>query len=613
MKEPRKIQVLPDHVANQIAAGEVVERPASVLKELVENAIDAEATQIDVEIVSGGKTLIRVSDNGTGMNRDDALLSIERFATSKIRGVDEIERVATLGFRGEALAAISSVSRFSLLTRRTGDLAGTEITMSGGKIQDVQDEGCAPGTAISVRNLFFNVPARRKFVRSEQTELFHIRQTFMLYALSHPEISMSLSIDGRKTSNLPGQASFEQRLRDLYPSSTSLDLRKVDFQSSLARISGFVSLPTHTRSDRSEQYIFVNGRPTSAAVLSYALKEGYRGLLAKNRHPYIFLFISNDPALVDVNVHPTKKEVRFHNPAGIRDATIEAIRTALPSGLCHSPLGPSNVSIETTRTKAEGRTPNGVSLAIVPDLFRGIEAAGRFPYPRSPVSTLPARRQSASQTPENEQISQHSTPPQFAGMERVAPWSWTRILGQVCGLYVVMETEAGLVLMDPHAAHERVLYEKFMAEAKKGLIESHGLLLPETIELSPKDALFLRGHMEAFKKMGFGIAGFGGDAFVVDALPACLSAVAPGRLLTDVIAHFEKAGEKAGAGILIEEKIAQAACKAAVKAGRQLSRQDIETIIEQLAGAEMPYTCPHGRPILINISQQELERKFGRA
>ncbi len=604
MRELRHIQVLPDHVANQIAAGEVVERPASALKELLENAIDAGSTQVDAEAVSGGKTLVRVSDNGSGMGRDDALLSIERFATSKIRGVDEIERVTTLGFRGEALAAISSVSRFNLLTRRVEDLAGTELTVSGGKIQDVRDQGCALGTVISVRNLFFNVPARRKFIRSEQTELFHIRQTFMLYALSHPEIAMSLSIDGRKILSLPGQGGFEQRLRDLYPSAGGIDLRKVDFRSSLLGISGFVSLPTHTRADRSEQYVFVNGRPTGAAIMAYAIREAYRGLVARERHPYVFLFISIDPALVDVNVHPTKKEVRFNNPSGVRDATIEAIRMALPANPAMAPSAGREAQDDFGAGKSK-------PAPIAEDLFHGAGtgAAGGFSYPRPPVSpaSVPAQPADRGYCPSP------TTAPSATGGTPAAPWNWTRILGQVCGLYVVMETEDGLVLMDPHAAHERVLYEKFMAAAMTGMVHGHGLLLPENIELPPGDALFLKEHMAEFRKMGFGVNEFGGDTFMVDALPACLSGVAPGGLLADVIASLRESGGKAAAELLIEERIAQAACKAAVKAGKQLSLKDIETLIEELAKAEMPYTCPHGRPILINISRHELEKKFGRA
>lgn len=601
MKNDRRIQVLPENVANQIAAGEVVERPASVLKELMENALDAGASQVDAEIVGGGKTLVRVADNGVGMSRDDALLSIERFATSKIRAPSELERIETLGFRGEALAAISSVSRFHLLTRRADDLAGTEITMSAGKIQDVRDQGCAPGTVVSVRNLFFNLPARRKFLRSQQTELFHARQVFILYALSHPDAAMSLKVDGREIINLPRGSSLAQRLAELYPSSCRQALRPVSGASGPVRLTGYASLPTHIRSDGSEQHFFVNGRPTAAPVLAAAVREAYRGMLPRDRYPLVFLFISMDPALVDVNVHPTKKEVRFHDPSAVRNAIIQEVMRAIsPAG--HEGLPAFRARLTPAASPGQGaafskpgaqRVFDGLSLPSA--LFRPgpVQPVGR---PPSTTTTPPAK---------NEIV--------LPSLPQAAPWSSVRVLGQVYGLYIVMETDEGIVLMDPHAAHERVLFERFMAQVAARKVQSHGLLLPETVDFSPRDAQALRTHVETLKRMGFGIAGFGGDSFIVDALPACLSEVAPARLLTDLAACLAQTGNKADMRLLLEEQIAQAACKSAVKAHGPLSPSEIESLIGQLAQTEMPYTCPHGRPTLIHISREELDRRFGRA
>ncbi|MEI8352604.1 MAG: DNA mismatch repair endonuclease MutL, partial [bacterium] len=329
MSEGGHIRLLSPDVANKIAAGEVVERPASVLKELIENSIDAGATQVDVEVVAGGQRLLAVADNGSGMNRDDALLSIERHATSKIHTAADIENIHTLGFRGEALAAISSVSRFQLKTRRQDDLAGTELIVSGGKLVDVKDAGCPPGTLIEIRDLFFNMPARRKFLRSPQTETVHVRQMFLLQALAWPAVGMSLTLDGRRSWALAPGASVSERIRELFGQELMEGLRPVEHRYGEVRISGFISLPSMTRADRTEQYVFVNGRPASAPVVGYAINESYHSLIPSGRYPTLFLYIEMPPEAVDINVHPTKKEVRFRRASDIRDAIIGAFRVSL--------------------------------------------------------------------------------------------------------------------------------------------------------------------------------------------------------------------------------------------------------------------------------------------
>ncbi len=604
MSFDNSIHVLSDVVANKIAAGEVVERPASVLKELVENALDAGATQIDVAIICGGRTLVGVADNGRGMSRDDALLAIERHATSKIRDVDDLERIATLGFRGEALAAISSVARFRLCTRRAADLTGTELIMAGGKIQEVRDVGCPPGTSVEVRHLFFNVPARRKFLRSEQTELVHLRQVFMIYAMAHPAVGMQLMVDGRLVFGLVPGATFEERRRDLFSFLAPNDLRPVNYVGAGLRVTGHVGLPSASRSDRSEQYIFINGRPAGAPVVSGAIREGYRAVLPRDRYPVVFLFLELDPALVDVNVHPTKREVRFYHPGAVREAVTTAIRQALaPAGAGSfvpqsvRPLMPDPGAI----LNRDGSLPLQGLEPSVPGSPVSFER--RFPYPARPVLAPGTGTPCPPAAP---------VEPSCHSMEADAPWAWCRILGQIGSLYVVMETEDGLALMDPHAAHERVLYERFMAQVTLGQIESQGLLVPETVDLPPRDALRVRLHLDLLKKMGFGIAEFGGDTFVVDALPLCFQCTTARALLTDVSAILEKSGERRSADHLLEEHIAQAACKAAVKAHAILTREEIEELVMQLAKTEMPYTCPHGRPTIIHTSFQELARKFGR-
>ncbi|MFA7160431.1 MAG: DNA mismatch repair endonuclease MutL [Kiritimatiellia bacterium] len=589
-EQQKHIRVLADQVINKIAAGEVVENPASVIKELVENALDARASTIDIEITAGGKRLIAVSDNGLGMDRNDALLSIERHATSKIRDVEDIERIGTLGFRGEALAAISSVSRFALRTRRASDLAGTELLMAGGKMQEVREAGCPPGTTVEVRNLFFNVPARRKFLRSEQTECARVRQVFMMYALANPAVGMRLKIDGRTLHNLPANAAGKDRLLELFRSIPKDALRPVAYTSPDIKVSGFAALPSLSRSDRSEQCIFINCRPAWAPVLSGAISEGYHSLLPRNRHPVLFLFIGIAPELVDVNVHPAKKEVRFHSPGAVRAAVAQAIRTALQNTAARSIFAPN---------------PPGGDLQMPPPRSGSAAPTGLFTYGGSAFKKRPAPASDAAPLLPGA-AGTAAAPAANAGK----PWNWCRVIGQIGNLYVVLETEDGLVLMDQHAAHERVLFEKYTAAISGRAVESQALLAAETVVLTPADALNLRKSLAALKQAGFGIHEFGQDTFLVDALPACLGDISAGRLVAEIAPAL---AEGAGSVELIMEQIAKAACHAAVKARARLTESEIGRLITDLEKAEMPYTCPHGRPVIIHFSFQDLARKFGRS
>ncbi len=601
MTSEPQIRLLPDHVANKIAAGEVVDRPASVVKELIENALDAGATQVDVEVAAGGKKLIVVSDSGSGMSRDNALLSLERHATSKIRDADDIERVATLGFRGEALAAIAAVSRFSLTTRRSDSVSGTEITVVGGKLQDVKEIGCPPGTTMAVRNLFFNVPARRRFLRSDQTEQAHVRQVFLVYAMSHPRVGFSLVIDRREAYRLPGGAGADERLRDLMGAEIFRALRRVEGEVGGVRVHGFAGLPQQSRADRAEQYVFINNRPATAPVLSFAVNEAYHTLLPKGRHPVVYLHIEMDPALVDVNVHPAKKEVRFRRPGEVRDAVIAAVKAALERG---------GVQTAPSDAGAVSGVPELTAQPVTAPLLNieDLPSPRAFSYPRLPmIAPAPGDGERVDDGGQKD-----SDPSSRAPAEK-APWSWCRVLGQAGGLYVVLETEDGLVLMDPHAAHERVLYEAYMREVLSQRVNAQGLLAAETVELMPEDAEKVRENVELLRKMGFGLSDFGGDAFIVDAMPVCLGNAAPALLLAEVAGGLGRGGSRAGAEHWAEEAVAQAACKAAVKARDRLRLSEIEKLVVDLARAEMPYTCPHGRPTVIFMSFNELHRKFGRA
>ncbi|MBA4387885.1 MAG: DNA mismatch repair protein MutL [Verrucomicrobia bacterium] len=602
MSSKANIRVLPVHVANKIAAGEVVDRPASIVKELVENAIDAGATQVDVEITAGGRKLVAVSDNGAGMNRDDAILSVERHATSKIHDVDDIEHISTLGFRGEALAAIASVSRFRLVTCSAGETVGTEILIVGGKMHDVRDTGTPKGTSIEVRDIFFNVPARRKFLRTYETELSHVRDEFIIQALAHCTVGMTLKVDGRKTYTLAANSELPDRLRDLFGTSYRKSLREVGHKSGEVGVSGLVSIPVATRSDRNEQYVFVNGRPTSAPLISHAIREGYRSLIPGDRFPSVFLFIELDSSLVDVNVHPTKKEVRFRHPGDVRDAVIAALRKAL-------------VTKSEDLVRFSGKEQPDVPAATVATetqlVIENLPPTRVFNYPRMALPAAGGSRAPGGgpQAPQAQPAGSEAQPQQG---KQNAPWSWCRVLGQIGSLYVLMETEDGLVVMDPHAAHERVLFEKYLHNFVTGRMETQTLLMPETVELMPRDAVRVRKNLDLLKKMGFGISEFGTDTFVVDALPSCFAGAAPSSLLNEAAHNLEEAGARGGKERSREEAIAQAACKSAVKARDKLSLDEIERLVVELGKAEMPYTCPHGRPTVVFMSFSEINRKFGR-
>ncbi len=589
----KPIQMLPDHVINKIAAGEVIERPASVMKELMENALDAGATQVDVEVVRGGMQLIAISDNGSGMDRDNALLAIERHATSKIRKAEEVEAVATLGFRGEALSSISAVSRFTLITRPADQVGGTEIRVAGGKLQDVADAGCPPGTRFEIRNLFFNVPARRKFLRAESTELAQIRQLFCVYALAHPETGLSLISDGRELYNLPAGGSLADRIAELYNPSFFSHLRELNFEANEVKVTGFAGLPQTGRKDRSDQYIFINGRPAVAPVIYHAINEAYHSVLTRGRHPSAFLFIETAPDAVDVNVHPAKKEVRFRRPSAVRDCVIFAIEKALTLNAPAEEKREPSFTFDAPQMARPPHMEKQHELDIEVQRGEGTEAQ---------------RRDLPETTHEPVEIGTESK------QERSSPWAWCRVLGQAGGTYAVLETEDGVVLMDPQAAHERVLFEKFVRDITSGSPAQQQLLTPETIELMPADAEALRRQLPALEEMGFGLSDFGQDTFLVDALPVHLQEGSPVVILSGIAQALDKGGASVRATrAALRETVAQAACRAAVKAGDSLSIEELDKLVSDLAKTDMPYTCPHGRPTLIFQSFTELHRKFGRS
>jgi len=666
-----RIRLLPDHVANQIAAGEVVERPASVVKELVENALDAQATRLTVEIQAGGRSLMRVTDDGSGMSRDDALLCLERHATSKIQRAEDLSAIATMGFRGEALPSIASVSRLCLTTREreSPSPVATQILINGGKLLEVREAGAPHGTCAEVRQLFFNLPARRKFLRSEETEYAHIHHYLTLAALAYPEVAFTFARDGRPVWQLPALqvglkpdgrlSALRERMRGLFGDEQKL--LAVDFTARMEpvvesqaeaaaaaleapeakdgahqfRLWGFIGQPGVSRSTREDQHLFVNRRPVENRGLNFALLEGYHTALMKGRYPLCCLFLELDPATVDVNIHPAKREVKFHNERAVRQLTAQAVRETLlkfhgpvdppPATPASSPATPAPSSVGPPSPLAAAPlpsefpawTPPAPGLPTRPTIWR---KAAPEPGPHSAPHTASVPPPAAA---EEGGPSRHLEPPVHAlsdplGRSAVSSEPTPllhvplRLVGVIAKLYVVLESDRGLVLMYQHAAHERVLFEQMLQRLESGDVPSQRLLLPETVELSVRDAQFLREQLPTLTRLGVGLSEFGERTFLLDALPPMVKAPEARRFVLELVDELKAAGQQVNTQRLGEHTIAKTVCRHAVKANDPLAGPELENLVNELRHCAMPYTCPHGRPTLLEMSSRELEKKFGR-
>ncbi len=603
-----QIRLLSETVASQVAAGEVVERPASVVKELIENSIDAGARKIDVMIRRGGISLVRVIDDGCGMDRDDALLSLERHATSKIRTAADLEAVATLGFRGEALPSIASVSRFRLTTREAHAVAGTEIIVNGGKLDVVRDGGEAPGTQVEVRSLFYNLPARRKFLRSENTESRNIEHQVHLQAIGHPQIGFSLLRDDRILFQLPAAATLSDRIRDLF--GVELLQRLVEVTSTGSpkiRISGFIGQAGLSRQTRTQQLVFVNGRAIESSLITAAIREGYHTALMKGQYPVTFFFLEVDPASVDVNVHPAKREVRFRDPTGVREAIVQCIQQTLEGGRAawqerfRAPVSVPTVIGKTApdlRLRPEGSAPEESHRELA---HLGPES-GQHRIAKAPVVAGVA---------DPGGISKSDEVPSPAAIKRDTNQQF-QIIGVLSKLYVLMENADGLVLLDQHAAHERILFEELRRRMEEQGVPTQKLLLPQTFDVPPRDADWIERNLSTLQRMGIGIESFGPGTFKIDSLPSFLDVSDPAQFMRKVIDDLKSASNTASAMRLGEEMIAKSVCRHAVKANDPLRYPEVEKLIRDLLDCDLPYCCPHGRPTMIQISLAELEKKFGR-
>jgi DNA mismatch repair protein MutL len=597
------IQILDEQIIAQIAAGEVIERPASVVKELVENALDAQARSVHITINGGGQRLIRVSDDGQGIPADEVELAFARHATSKLRTVSDLESIRTLGFRGEALASIASVSHTSISTRHYAEPRGTLLRLEGGRVSQRRVIGAATGTVLTVENLFYNTPARLKFLKAENTEKRHIASVVTRYAMAYPAIRFVIEQDNREVFRSSGSGQLADVLVAALGLDTFKDMVEVssDYQETDhhpdIHISGYTSLPGVQRTDRSRISLFVNGRWVQDSSLSYAVAQAYHTFLMKGRYPVAVLMITLPPEQVDVNVHPTKAEVRFQDPNAIFAAVQRAVRRAIikaaPTPALRSSPAPSSNAWTFFDTPAEAAHQINIGLEL--------ESAGAYPH------QLPHRR-----SPElNDTVSVETIPygPEAPDRPRTLPM--LRVIGQAGASYIVAEGPAGIYLVDQHAAHERILYEQFMLEYARQEPLAQFALSAQTITLPAPEAQLIEENLASLSVVGFKLEAFGTNTFVIRSVPALLADVNPIEAVSSILEELEL-GRQPGQAT-IEEKIIRRVCKqAAVKAGTVLSMEEMRGIIRQLERCQSPHTCPHGRPTMLHMSSEKLAREFGR-
>ena len=621
------IRILPPDISNKIAAGEVVERPASVVKELVENAIDAKSTKVSVEIRAGGKRLISVSDNGAGMSREDALIAIERHATSKISTVEDLETIQTFGFRGEALPSIASVSQFELLTRTPDAVEGTKIAVEGGVVRPVQASGCSPGTHITVNNLFHNVPARLKFLKSDATELNHITNQVMWAALANPQTQFSLSHNNRSLVDVRACESYIERIRLLYGREFAENLIEFDADLPNLHLHCFIGKPDFTKANRNYQLFFLNRRPIRSKVLGAALSEAMRSMIPKDRHVVAFLFLTMSGQHVDVNVHPAKIEVRFQNERSLYSGVVRLLH----SGIYKNKYIPKMESQEGKTEAAQDSTPEGRDIPTTfppqrPRIELDTPAARSSSFPRehresiqpdsTPTTATPIRPEAPDPQGETLQVESVQRPQQPIpeGTElQLLDFEGVQLKTNLFNTYIVAEGGDRVFLIDQHVAAERVLYERYVEQLKTDGIPVQGLLLPVTIEATPQQLTTLEDHSEIFEKLGFDVERFGGRTILVRSIPATLPTGLVNATVTDLLDGIGGTITPNIEHLEVQDKaLIMLACKSAVKAGDVLTMEEMVKLIKDLSQAKLPLNCPHARPIIVEIHQNELESRFKR-
>lgn len=609
----KNIIILTDDLVTKIAAGEVVERPASVVKELVENSIDADAKNILVEIQSGGVGLMKVLDDGCGMSARDAELALSRHATSKIKSVDDLYQIETLGFRGEALPSIASVSFLEVVTKTKGSLSGTQIRVEGGKIKEKKETGAPEGTSITIRELFFNTPARRKFLKSKITETKHIIDLVTAYALAYPEISFRLRSDNRELFNLKQRDFLFQRIEDLRGRDFLSRLVQMEGESQDPRITGFLGKPEVAKSNRAEIHLFVNKRPVISRFLNHAIRTGYGDLLPQGKFPITFVFIQIDAREIDVNVHPTKREIKFSQEHQIYNLVNLSVRKCLGSLRATPTFAPKEKLLKSSEKESiqDIRAKSGHQVSPkqeVPPIQKEIggrtgKGKGFTPQQEKTVSEV------YSQDPltKDDQIEQKVVKP-----PEISPGK--KNLWQVFDSYMITQDKDEIIIIDQHAAHERILYEQAYSNLTKGKATAQQLLFPSVVELSPSEYFLLENNSDLFSKLGFEIKPFGGKSVMINAVPSLLGKRSEELFLKEILSDLEdrlKTQIEPSDPLFRIKSIAQSfACKAAIKAGERLGQDDMSSLYKSLFATRNPFSCPHGRPTLIRFPLKELDKRF---
>lgn len=610
MRVVASIRILPDTLADQIAAGEVVERPASVVKELIENAVDAGAQRVSVEIEDGGLRAIRVTDDGSGMSAEDAALSVQRHATSKLRTREDLFCIRTLGFRGEALPSIASVSRFSLTTRQRSDVGGTLLRIEGGTQRDVREAGCAPGTRIEVQDLFYNVPARLKFLKSKPTESGHVANTCLRAALAHPALALSLSRDGRKSHEfLPGQNSYE-RACAAFPDEP---LTAYEAQCEGAAIRAALGAPERARSGAAHLHLFVNQRPVRDLALARCISFAYGSVLPPGRFPVGTIHIELDPGDVDVNVHPQKLEVRFARGRALLDAITRALAHKLGTSAFSGPAARHrSFWDERLRPSFPEQPAAGPAPVPYPEADSAPHAQEPDPWGLSEPAQLETAGPAWSRA---DHVADGGGPAAVSGTPLLGARGFfgaLRFLGQARRTFLVCESEQGVLILDQHAADERVRFDQLRRGHAARQVRVQRLLFPERVECTELEAGLIEQHAGELEEAGLSCSRLGPSTVAVSGVPALLSRAAPARLLRDLLSELTRSGERAFQDAL-DMALATMACHAAVRAGDVLSPEEAVALLRQLDGVQdFQRHCPHGRPILCTLPFSDLEQRLGR-
>ena len=649
-----KVQILDENTANQIAAGEVVERPAAAVKELVENALDAGARRILVELDEGGKYLIRVIDDGSGMSREDAVLSLQRHATSKIRTADDLFQITTMGFRGEALPSIASVSQMSLVTKAAGneEAAGVQIRCVGGSLEEVSEIGAREGTSITVENLFYNVPARLKFLKSSSTELGHIVELMQRFALARPDVAFRLLHGGGEVFAAGGGGAAMDACVHVFGRETARHLVPLNYEGGGLRVTGYIGTPAALKTSRSAQHTFVNKRFVRNKAVTRALDEAYKSVqtLHGTRFPAAVVMIDVDPSQVDINVSPTKTEVRFTREGDVYAAVYKAVQEALMAGGLvptivqklnsrEAPPAPNSGGAREDRGRQEEPHPSLMSVPSRPPAntrqeprdmtaFReAYQERARQGFDEDPFEGGGPPAPNSGGVGGERELAPNPAPPELGagGAATGADYrghdlSSLRVLAQTRNMYILAQTDKALVLIDQHIAHERVLYEQLLAgaEGAGGGVPTQRLMMPFTLELSKREALVVEARLEDLRRAGFDLEPFGGDSFVVRSVPASVAQKhlkaqgGPEEVLREIVEELVEKTVSRRLLLPAEEVLITASCKMAVKAGDPLSFDEMNALVADLLKSENPYTCPHGRPIIVELPNGDLDRKFGR-